>query len=642
MGPVIPRSSGKALAWRAGRAYAARFEIAETMPLNRRQFLATASSAALAPTASVLAAQGPAAANAASDAVLAEMAEALLVEYPENATFLGLDRGPRASLKHRLTDRSIAADQARARSCTARLERLRRTDRKALSGMSAINYDCALWAHEAAAEGYRFKGGDNAVLNTLQAESISPYVVSQGTGDFAVVPDLLHSQHAVATADDAEAWLARMSALAKALDAENERMRRDQANGVIAPGFLLDTTLGEQTGYRAKPAAQWGLVTSLADKAKAARLAGDWAGRARRIAQTEVAPALERQIATLKALRAKASHDAGVWRLPDGEAWYAWFLKVGTTTPLSPAQVHAMGLEQTRALSSQMDALLKAQGLTRGTVGERLLALSRDPKFLFPDTDAGRARLLAYLNGRVAAVRARLPQAFATLPKAELVIKRVPPEIEAGAPDGYEQDGPIDGSRPASYYINLRDTGNWPRYSLPTLTFHEGLPGHVWQGVFAHRLTTIRSMLEFNAYVEGWALYAEQLGDELGLYADDPFGKIGYLQSIQFRACRLAVDTGLHAMRWSREQAIDWFVANNGSPRDQIRSEVDRYCAWPGQACGYKIGHSWINRLRDKARAALGPRFDLKTFDDALVKSGAVPLTVLDRVVDDYIASRKA
>jgi uncharacterized protein (DUF885 family) len=269
-------------------------------------------------------------------------------------------------------------------------------------------------------------------------------------------------------------------------------------------------------------------------------------------------------------------------------------------------------------------------------------ALSKDPRYLFPNTDRGRADLLAYLNGIVAKVRERLPRAFATIQKADLVIKRVPPDIEAGAPDGYEQDGTIDGSRPASYYINLRDTGNWPKFSLPTLTFHEGVPGHVWQGTFVHALPTIRSQMMFNAYVEGWALYAEQLGDELDMYEDDPVGKLGYLQSIQFRACRLVVDTGLHAKRWTRDRAIHWMVENNGNPVDSARGEIDRYCAWPGQACGYQIGHLHIDALRTKAQAALGSRFDLRTFNDALLTSGSLPLTVLDGVIERFIKGQAA
>ena len=617
------------------------------MTLTRRTLLSTAAGAAAlagAPGFALAQAAGASTsgdANAASDALLASMAEALLVDYPENASFLGLDSGPRARLKRRLTDRSLAGDAARAVSCAERLGRLKAVDRSRLSGLSAVNYDATLYAFQLAADGYAgFRFGDNAVLNTLQAESNTPYVVNQNTGDFSAIPDFLDSQHKIETAADADAYLARMQALAVGLDAETERVRHDAGLGVIAPDFLLDTTLGQMTGFRARPVAAWGLVASLARRAHAAGFGGDYGARAGRIAEAEVGPALDRQIAALKTARGAAGHDAGVWRLPDGESYYDWLLKVGTTTPLSADEIHRLGLDQVAALASQMDGLLKAQGLTQGTVGARMSALGKDPRFLYPNTDAGRAALIAYLNGLVAGVRPRLSKAFATLPKADLVIKRVPPDIEAGAPNGYEQDGPIDGSRPATYYINLRDTASWPRFALPSLTFHEGIPGHVWQGQFSHRLPTMRSLLAFNAYIEGWALYAEQLGDELGMYADDPFGRLGYLQSIQFRACRLVVDTGLHAKRWTREAAVQWLVDNNGSPPARMLAEVDRYCSWPGQACGYKIGHTEINRLRDKARAGLGARFDLRAFDDALVSSGAMPLTVLGRVVDDHIAAR--
>jgi uncharacterized protein (DUF885 family) len=249
--------------------------------------------------------------------------------------------------------------------------------------------------------------------------------------------------------------------------------------------------------------------------------------------------------------------------------------------------------------------------------------------------------LLAYLNGRVADVRGRLPRAFATLVPGKLIIKRVPPEIEAGAPGGYAAAGSIDGSVPGQYYINLRDTAEWPRFSLPTLTYHEGIPGHVWQGEYANKMPLIRSMLAFNAYAEGWALYAEQLAEELGVYADDPMGQLGYLQSSSFRACRLVVDTGLHAMKWTRDQAIDWFVNTNGDDRGSVTGEVDRYCSMPGQACGYKVGHLEIARLRDKAQAALGSKYDLRRFDDAVVLGGSVPMTLLETVIDRYIAGAR-
>jgi len=238
-------------------------------------------------------------------------------------------------------------------------------------------------------------------------------------------------------------------------------------------------------------------------------------------------------------------------------------------------------------------------------------------------------------------MRARLPELFDTHPKADLVIKRVPPEIQDGAPGGYELDGPIDGSRPASYYINLRDTANWPKFTLPTLCYHEGLPGHVWQGVYMRGLPLIRTLLLFNAYVEGWALYAEQLADEIGLYDNDPFGRLGFLQAQQFRACRLVVDTGLHAKRWTRASAIKWMVEQNGGVEDDVRGEIDRYCSWPGQACGYQTGRIEIDRLRTQAKAELGDKFDLRSYNDAIVTNGSVPLALLTDVVDGYVKSRQ-
>ncbi len=603
--------------------------------LSRRDLLASAAGAGLAAALPVLPAR---AADPNLTALLASVSEALLAEYPEDATFLGNDTGARSVLRGKLTDRSMAGDAARAASCAARLKKLNAFDASKLTGIDRVNLDTALYAHELADEGYRrFKYGDNAVLNIWQAESNTSYAVSQGSGFFATIPDFLDSQHPIESASDADAYLARVGAFAKALDDENARLSRDAGLGSIPPDFLLDTTIKQQADYLAKSPADWGLVGSLARRTKAKSIPGDWEAKARKLCETEVAPAINRQLGALKDLRVKAKPDAGVWKLPDGEAYYDWSLKVGTTTRMTSDEVHKLGLEQVKSIGDTMDGLLRKQGLTQGTVGQRMDALGKDPRFLFPNTDAGRADLLAYLNGVVAKVREKLPTAFATLHKADLVIKRVPPEIEAGAPDGYEQDGTIDGSRPAAYYINLRDTGNWPKFSLPTLCFHEGVPGHVWQGTFVHQLPTIRSQLMFNAYVEGWALYAEQLGDELGMYEDDPVGKLGYLQSIQFRACRLVVDTGLHAKRWTRDQAIQWMVDNNGDPVDSARGEIDRYCAWPGQACGYQIGHLHIDALRTKAKASLGKKFDLRKFNDALLTSGSLPLTVLDGVIERFI-----
>jgi len=224
---------------------------------------------------------------------------------------------------------------------------------------------------------------------------------------------------------------------------------------------------------------------------------------------------------------------------------------------------------------------------------------------------------------------------------ANLEVRRLPLSEEPGAPNAYGGSGSKDGTIPGKMWINLGTTRLHSTYSLPTLVHHEAIPGHVWQGEYAQALPTIRAVLAFNAYSEGWALYAETLGDELGAYDGDPVGQLGYLQSIAFRACRLVVDTGLHARRWTREQAIQWFSSTNGSGIDEVTSEVERYCSWPGQACGYKIGHSEILRQRAKAQAALGAQYDLRDFDDAVVMGGNVPLDVLATNIDEYIRMKQ-
>jgi uncharacterized protein (DUF885 family) len=608
-------------------------------PLTRRHFLGSAAAVAALPLLPGCATRRAAAAGGSVDALLARMAEQILAEYPENATSLGLDRDARAGLKSKLTDRSLHGRARLAGAAVDRLRRLQAVDRTGLEPSDRIHLGVAETAHRLAVEGFRFPYGDVVTLNQNYSYRNAPYVVAQNTGAFVELPDFLDSSHIVADAADAEAYLARLEAYAGALDGETERLAHDRGLGVVAPDFLLDKTLKQMKGARAQPLAQWGVVTSLARRTAA--IPGDWRGRALALAKDKVAPAMDRQTAELARHRARADGRAGVWKLPDGEAYYAWALRAATTSSLTPSEVHRMGLDQLAELQGRMEPLLRAQGLTRGTVGERMTALGKDPKHLFPNTDAGRAQILEFVNGKVADIRTRLPRAFATLVPGRLIIKRVPVEIEAGAPGGYAAAGTIDGSVPGNYYINLRDTAMWPRFSLATLTYHEGIPGHIWQGEYTYKLPLLRSLLAFNAYSEGWALYAEQLADELGAYEGDPLGELGYLQSLSFRACRLVVDSGLHAQRWTRARAIQWFAETNGSTLEEVQGEVDRYCAWPGQACGYKVGHSEINRLREKAKGALGGKFDLRTFDDALVLGGNVPLTLLETVIDRYIAEAR-
>jgi len=569
------------------------------------------------------------------ETLLAGIADELLAEYPENATGLGIDRDARAGLKSKLADRSPEGQRAIAQRVAERLKRLKAIDVSTLGEAARIDVDVMRTAHEFAVTGFAFPYGDVTTLNQSWAYRNAPYVVSQNTGAFLEIPNMLDDRHTVESAADAQAYLARMEAYAGQLDGETARLKSAAAKGVIAPDFLLDQALKQMEIARGGNIADWPLVTSLAKRTKA--MPGDFAKQAGQIAQDKVRPALNRQFDELNAHRKRATSDAGVWKLPDGEAYYAWALSAGTTTHLTPDEIHRMGQEQLRELQGEMDGILKGMGNTAGTVGERMAALAKEKRYQFPEGDEGRAQILAYLNGRIADMRTRLPRAFETLVAGRLEIKRLPPEVEPGAPGAYGGPGTIDGKVPGRFWINLHTTSRHNRFSLPTLAYHESIPGHVWQGEYTFKLPLARSLLAFNAYTEGWALYAEQLADELGVYKDDPVGRLGYLQSIAFRACRLVVDTGLHSKRWTRQQAIQWFATTNGSGLEEVSSEVDRYCAWPGQACGYKVGHSEINRLRAKARSELGGKFDLRLFDDAIVQGGDVPMVVLARNIDAFI-----
>jgi uncharacterized protein (DUF885 family) len=607
--------------------------------LDRRRMLVATVAAAAAPGLGF--AQGAADAGKAEGDRMRALFMAFVNEYldrsPELATSVGFDSGPRAAERAQLDDRSLAALARFKAADIVDLGKLHAIRRGVLTPADMVSYDVVDFVFSAQVQGEQTFDYDGGQLQ-------SPYVVSQLSGAYQGVPDFLDSQHPVKVKSDAEAYLSRLTAFATALDQESERVRHDAALGCAPPDFVIDKTLIQLKALRDAPAETSNLVGSLARRAKAAAIAGDWAGSAGKIYTGQVQPALTRQIDLLTSMRPSAAHDAGVWRLPKGAEYYRQSLAQATTTALTPAEVHRLGLEKVAELSSELDASLVKQGYTKGTVGERLRGLYQDTKFRYPNTDEGKEKLLADLNAKVAAVTRKLPDYFGTLPKAPLLIKRVPKATEAGAPGGYYQGAALDGSRPGMYYINLRDTAEVPSWTLPTLTFHEGIPGHHLQISLAQEapLPIIRRVLGFNAYQEGWALYAEQLGDEMGMYADDPFGRIGYLHDALFRGVRLVVDSGLHDLRWSREQTIKYYVDNLGDQEASAITEVERYCVEPGQACSYMVGKlTWL-RLRAKAKAALGARFDIRKFHDVALLNGAMPLAVLETVVDAWIAASKA
>jgi uncharacterized protein (DUF885 family) len=576
------------------------------------------------------------------DALMADFAEELLRLSPTTATSLGLDTGARAGLKSELDQLSHAEDARWAEQMKSMSTRLDAVDRKALGPQSQIRYDTLRYATGCGIEGLAFPFGGAA---SGFHGGTAPFPVTQQDGAITGIPEFLDSQHQVANKTDADAYIARLESLARLLDQETARIEEQAAMGITPPDFIMRKALGQLQDFRKTPAGTQKLVTSIAARTRKAGIAGDWEARATKLVDGAVYPALDRQIAAYAKASQKATGEAGVHRLPQGEAYYRWALKLGTTTSFSPEEVHRIGREQNRELEAKMDAILRSQGMTQGSVGARMHALSVDPKRLFADDDTGRAALIAYCNERVDAIRKLLPQISHLGLKAPLVIKRVPVDIQDGAALGYMNFASLDGSRPAIYYINLKSTGQWPRHELTTLTAHEGVPGHTLQGAYLAEhhaeLPLISSMIGFNAFVEGWALYSEQVVDELGLYANDPLSRLGYLQAQKFRACRLVVDTGMHGMKWTRQQAIDFLSEHTGRALASCTSEIDRYTVSPGQACGYKIGHNDILRNRERARQALGKRFDLAAFNDAVLASGGVPLAVLPTVVDQYIAAAK-
>lgn len=606
--------------------------------LDRRSFLASAGAIALtaALPARLFAADNPA------DAALTTLLDSFfydgLVESPESATSQGLDKGPRAALKSRLSDYSIAGRAKQLSLAKDKAARLAKVDRTALSSLGRVNYDVTEYMVNQDIKGlgkYAF-GSPYGIW--------SPYTLSQLGGAYASVPDFLDSQHIIESKADADAYVARLHAFATVLDQDTERQRADAKLGAVAPDFALDLAITQLEALRSKPAVQSVLVESLVRRTREKNIGGNWGTEAEKIVTGSIFPALDRQIALVKELRKTASSDAGVWRIPEGQAYYADALANSTTTTLSPEEIHQVGLEQVADLTARIDTILKAEGMTRGTVGERLTALNADPKQLYPNTDAGRAELLAYLNDDIKRVSTLLPRAFSTLPKAPIEVRRVPAFIQDGAPNGYYNPAALDGSRDAIYYINLKDTHDWPKYGLPALTYHEAVPGHHLQGSLSQEtkgIPILRRQTYFSAYGEGWALYAEGLAEELGAYGDDRLGVAGSLQSLLFRAVRLVVDTGIHAKKWTREQATDYMVANTGFPRPRSLREIERYCVWPGQACSYKVGHNKWTELRKRAETQLGDRFDLRWFHDVLL-DGAMPLTILEARVNERIGERKA
>ena len=602
--------------------------------MDRRHFLK--SSAALAVTFAAparLAAQATDPNAALYDAIL----QAMLQAAPQTATGLGLDGGANAGLKRRLDDRTPAGRLNLYQPLADMAPRLAAA-RTADDPRQRQWLETARWyadaARRMAAFPYVSVSGYNYPV---------PYAVSQLSGAYVDVPDFLASQHTIETAADCEAYVARLEALGPAIDANTAMNAANAGAGVVPPDFICDRALTQLSALRRDGGAKAGLVRALADRARAKGIAGDWEARATALVDGPIAQALDRQIAHMQDLRRRARPVAGVRDLPQGDAYYAMAFRFQTTTERTPQEVHQTGLDQVKRIHAEADALMKGQGRSTGSVVDRMNALSKDPSQLFPNTDAGRDALLAFVRERTADVKRRMPAVFSRMPRTPMEVRRVPLATELGAPGAYSQSGSIDGTRPGAIYFNLSSTANWPKWALPSTVYHEGFPGHHFQGALANETPGTPELMKVlgpSAYAEGWGLYAEELADELGVYDADPINRLGRLHQSLFRACRLVVDTGMHALGWTREQAIAFMVEQGGQTPDDSRREVERYCVWPGQACSYKIGHLEFMRVRAEARQRMGARFDIRGFHDTVLLGGGMPLSVMAALVEDWSGRR--
>ena len=570
-----------------------------------------------------------------AERLLETVAYNLLEHEPERATGLGVDTGRYAYLRGKLEDQSPAGQDAYAATLKQDLARVAAYPRDGLDSETVTNLDVVQSAYELALDGFALPYGDTPVGNWRTA----PYVVIQNVGEYLAMPRFMQSTQKVENGDDADAYIERLEAYPASLDGELARIREARGMGVVPPSFLLDKAIVQMEQTIASAGKGELFADDLRAKLNATGMPESHANRAEILEKGSIVEALNRQLTELRAERAVATDDPGISARPYGEEFYSWALRSSTTTRLTPEEVHQQGLEELEALHARMDPILRKIGYTEGSVGARMTALSEDPRYKFAEGDEGRAEIMDFIAERIDWIKAQMPRAFNTLVDPNLEVVRIPVAEEAGAPGAYGGAGSKDGTIPGRFWINLRTTNLHRKYDLADLTYHETIPGHVWEGEYSNRLPLIRSILAFNPFSEGWALYGEQLADELGAYDGFEVGQLGYLQSLAFRACRMVVDTGLHAKGWSREQGRQFFIQRNGSKPEEVQSEVDRYCSWPGQATGYKLGHSRIVDQRKRARDVLGDAYDLKAFNDAVVLGGNAPMDVLEKNVSRYIAA---
>ena len=572
--------------------------------------------------------------------IVASVTRRYFAMNPEMATYYGVPEslaGP--GRDSQLGGLSPAAEAERRAIAAAIVAQLEAVDSAALNPREAIVHAVFLTQFRNAS-GPAWVVDYGAVLADY-GNWFLPYPVSQLSGPQISIPSILEKQQRVASSADAAAYLARLAGYDDAIDQVIAKIEADRRLGVVPPDFIIDKAVAVIEARSLATPADHSLVSSFRKRLDEASVADRDAhvAKAATLIETGVYPANKRLVAALQDLRNDAGSEAGVWRLPNGESFYRAMITHMTDTTMDPREIHEIGLAEVGRITTEMDTILRAEGYTDGTVGERMSALGEEERFVYPNTEEGKTRLIADLNAQMAEIEPMLPDWFGILPKAKVVVQRVPVYAEQSATGGFYDAPAMDGSRPGTYWINLRDTAIWPSYSLKTLTYHEANPGHHLQTVIGmeQQSPILQTVLYSNAFGEGWGLYAEALAKEMGLYDDDPFSDLGRLQDELHRAIRLVVDTGMHALKWSRDEAIRYMVETEGAHPSEAEAEIDRYIVWPGQALGYKIGMLQIQALRAQAQAAMGERFDIRRFHDEVLRNDAVPLDVLEAKIERWI-----
>ncbi len=575
------------------------------------------------------------------DAAVQEMSMAYFYHVPEAATQLGVSADTVPGTGDRMMDRSVDGDTARNAALEAALAELNSIDSESLSPDRQRTHAVLTTLFEGALSPSRVVDyGTTAGAWTLW---YLPYSIVQNSGPTVDIPNFLSSQQPVTNATEAEAYLVRLASVKGALDGALQSYRHGVRQGAIPPDFIVDKSLAVVEAFAAPTADKNAIYLSFVERLQQAEVenAQGYADRALKIIDADVIPAYQRIADYMGEIRASAPHDAGVWRLPDGEALYAAMIRHMTDSNLSADDIHQTGLDEVDRITREMDVILRSQGYVEGSVGERIQELNVEPRFLYSNDAEGKEKLLNDLRAQVEGMYEELPNWFRKLPKHKVEVRMVPEFSQASAPMGYYNNPAPDGSRPGYYFINLRDTALHPSWTLPTLSYHEAVPGHHLDGATSMELDVpqLLKALWSNTSGEGWALYAEQLASEMGMYADDPYGDLGRLQAELHRAVRLVTDTGMHAKKWSREQAIEYMVDAEGLDEATATSEIERYVVWPAQALGYKLGQLRILALREEAKQALGGDFDIRDFNQQVLDVASAPLPFIELTVRNWIAS---